>query len=512
MIDSTAHVSRRLVYDDNGGFAERALELLLARDSSLAVCGLTLDGRVRIWHDSAERLFGHLAADVMGRRLDHLAPAENRHQGLVTRTLFGASAAGQSQLDLPLLTRAGERKNCRLEIRPQPEAEPGFAVLIHETGPAFELPSRRRARGDSRAAHRANLALIAGEPGWIGLGLEAEIKYVSPQAAECLEVVDRTWVGRPVTDLFQPADEQDWYVLLHRTVETGRPQPAVVVGVDDGPGDVCWPVTVVALHDEADNTLLGFTLALGTPEKSSDRRTAPAAGGDQSAERAWFNAVVHDLREPLRRVREYVEAARDDDTVAPGAGAAHYLARIDAAVARLQDNVGGILRLARIDSAPFVPQRIDLGALIATVVDDLGTLTREHDAVVDVGNLGVVSGDPVQLRLLFQNLIDNSIRYRRPETPPRIAITALATAPDNDTLRLRYSDNARGFDNPDAMLAGQDREAVAGTGIGLDLCRRIARRHRGDLEIAETHSQGTTFIITLTRQSEAGAGASQETR
>lgn len=185
---------------------------------------------MRIWHESARRLLGHLADDVNGRRLDHMAPAENRHQGLVTRTLFAASAAGQSQLDLPLLTRAGERKPCRLEIRPQPDAEPGFAVLMREIGPEFDSPSGRRARDDTRAAHRANLALIGGEPGWIGLGLEAEIRHVSPQAADCLALVDREWVGRPLTDLFTPAEADDWYLLLHRTVETGRPQQAVVGG------------------------------------------------------------------------------------------------------------------------------------------------------------------------------------------------------------------------------------------------------------------------------------------
>ncbi|MGB7757553.1 MAG: ATP-binding protein [Salinisphaera sp.] len=278
------------------------------------------------------------------------------------------------------------------------------------------------------------------------------------------------------------------------------------------PGDVCWPVTVLALHDEAENTLLGFTLTLGAPEKSADRRTAPPVGDEQSAERAWFDAVVHDLREPLRRVREYVETLRYDETVTLGARAADYLGRIDAAVARLQDNVGGILRLARIDTAPFVPERIDLGVLIEAVLDDLEMLVHDHGAAVEIGNLGVVSGDPVQLRLLFQNLIDNSIRYRRPDVPPRIVLTRLETDPGHGMLRLHYVDNARGFEDSAAVLAGRRRDVVAGTGIGLDLCRRIVRRHRGALDIAETHSQGTTFIITFMCPSETGPHQSQETR
>lgn len=502
MTDASANVSRRGVGNEIGGFAERALELLLERDPSLAVCGLTLDGRLRIWPESAERLLGHFADDVAGRRLDHLAPVEHRHQGLVTRTLFGASAAGQSQLDLPMVTRAGERKICRLQIRPQPDAEPGFAVLIREIGPGFGSPRRRPAPPDTRAAHRANLALIDGEPGWIGLGLEADIQHVSPQAADCLNIVEREWVGRPLVDLFLPADADDWYVLLHRTIGARRPQQAVVVCADQATGDVCWPVTVLALHDEAEGALTGFTLALGDPEKAIERRTAPSGGSEQSAERAWFNAVVHDMREPLRRVREYVEALRHDDAAAR---VTDHLGRIDAAVARLQSNVGGILRLARIDNEPFVPERIELKGLIEAVLEDLDTLVQDHAARVDIGNLGVVAGDPVQLRLLFQNLIDNSIRYGRAGASPRIEITRIDDESKVGALRLRYVDNARGFEDPEAMLAGQHRDAVEGTGIGLDLCRRIARRHRGDLEIAKTHSQGTTFMITLACQADEDA-------
>lgn len=514
MTDSSANVSRLpdADHDGGGGFAERALELLLAHDPAWAVCGLTLDGRLRIWHDSAQRLLGHFAADVAGRRLDHLAPAEHRHQGLVTRTLFGATASGQSQLDLPLITRAGERKTCRLEIRPQPDAEPGFAVLIREIGSGFDSPCRRGAQRDTRAAHRANIALIGGEPGWIGVGLEADILHVSPQAASCLDMSAREWVGRPLTDLFMPADAGDWYVLLHRTVETGQPQQAVVVGAGAGPAEVGWPVTVLALHDEAEGALIGFTLALGAPEETSDRRTAPPAGDDQSAERAWFNAVVHDMREPLRRVREYITVLRHDDAFTLAPRAADYVARIDAAVQRLQDNVGGILRLARIDNTPLAAERIDLNELIEAVLDDLAILVRDSGARVELASLGAVTGDPVQLRLLFQNLIDNSIRYRRPGTPPRIAISCAGDDPTAGTLRLRYIDNARGFDDPAAMLAGRQRDAVEGTGIGLDLCRRIARRHRGDLDIAATHSQGTTFIIALSRQPEDAHPAGQETR
>lgn len=482
----------------HGAFAARALDLLLEHDGAMALCGLSLDGRIRIWHDSAERLLGHFAADVLGRRLDHLAPAEHRHQGLVTRTLFAASAEGWAQLDLALISRAGQRKTCRLELRPQSDAAPGFAVLIREIGPEFDRPSRGPARRDPRAAHRANLTRIGGEPGWIGLGLEAEIEHISPLGAEYLGIVVADWIGRPLLDLLVPADADDWYALLHRTVEEDEPQQSLVFGAEPRASELCWPATVAALHDD-DKALVGFTLALGSAAHAAERRTAPAADGEQSAERAWFHAVVHDMREPLRRVRGYIQTLHDGESAGLDARAIEYLARVDAAIARLQDNIGGVLRLARIDNAGLAVEPVDLKLQVEMALDDLGLLVHDHDARVAVGELGTVGGDPVQLRLLFQNLIDNSIRYRRHGVAPRIRIVRCDG--DATTVRLRYSDNARGFADAETALAGR-ADAADGTGIGLDLCRRIARRHRGDLAIAETHSQGTTFVISLTCQSD----------
>ncbi|RJS92362.1 ATP-binding protein [Salinisphaera sp. Q1T1-3] len=488
-------VTGRAPAETNDGFARRALKRLLADEAAVALCGLALDGRIRIWHESAERLLGHPAHDVEGRRLDHLAPASDRRLQALPRALFAASAADGASLDLALIGRDGRLTSCRLEISAQDEHCPGFTVLIRDIGHQVDGLSTPPG-AETRAAHRANLALIGGEPGWIGLSLEAEIQHISPHGAAALQIQAREWIACEISELLVPTDAPDWHTLLHRAVRTARPQTVQIARVDAGEAALAWSATVVALVDEQTGEPVGFTLAFASRTSHADRRTAPAAGDTLSPERAWFNAAVHDLREPLRRMRDYVDMLRDF-SAEPGLG--EYLSRIDGLAERMQHNVTGVLRLARVDRTSFLPERVDLDALIAGVRDDLAVLVGENDAIINTQTLGSVTGDEAQLRILFRNLIDNSIRYRRAETAPQIEIRAVAAdqTSDNADLVLRYRDNGRGF--AESRNAPTDARAVSieGSGIGLDLARRIARRHRGDLVLSDTGPQGTTFLISL---------------
>ncbi|WP_423823624.1 ATP-binding protein [Salinisphaera sp. SPP-AMP-43] len=494
--------------DDLEDFRQRAIDMLLERQPGLALCGLGLDGRIRHWHASAERLLGHATRDILGSRFERLVPAEQRRQSAVARLLFRASAAGEVTTDFALLTREGQRQPCRIDIRRQAGDAAGFVAMISEAGPEFTRPHPVQAPTDTQAAHRANLVLIKGEPGWLGLGLELEIDHVSALAAERLEIDPSDWLGRPLWELLVPGNGTDWHMLLHKTLESGKPQRINAVPVS-GEQRMSWPVSVMALHESDDGVLGGFTLALGHPEQDADRRTAPRVGERQSDERAWFHAVVHDLREPLRRVREYVDSLQHEPDVNLNATATDYLGRIDGAIERLQQSVSATLRLARLDSMPDQYQSVALDAVIFAAADDLEVMVKQHRAQVRIGQLGEVVGDAAQLRLLFQNLIDNSLRYRRDDVSPEIEINRFDESAEADLVTIVYRDNARGFADPETVLEGGEQRAVHGTGIGLELCRRICRRHRGDLRIHQTGHQGSTLIITLNADSDPDTNESE---
>ena len=101
--------------------------------------------------------------------------------------------------------------------------------------------------------------------------------------------------------------------------------------------------------------------------------------------------------------------------------------------------------------------------------------------------------------LLFQNLIGNAIKYRRPETAARIHISAQE---DGNQWRITVQDNSMGIEAeyletifaPFKRLHGRE---VPGTGMGLAICQRIVERYGGRIWAESTYGQGSAFHFTL---------------
>ena len=118
-------------------------------------------------------------------------------------------------------------------------------------------------------------------------------------------------------------------------------------------------------------------------------------------------------------------------------------------------------------------------------------------------------GDRARLRQLFANLLSNALKFRGSD-PPLVRVRQLdahqgAETGDGDAVEIEVSDNGIGFDEEQAeaifevfrRLHGQSQ--FPGTGIGLALCRHIAREHRGDIRAHSQPGQGARFVVVLKR-------------
>ena len=226
----------------------------------------------------------------------------------------------------------------------------------------------------------------------------------------------------------------------------------------------------------------------------------------------------HDLQEPLRKIRAFSDRLQQRYSAELSPEARDYLSRSHQAAARMQTLINDLLAYSRVAARgkPFGP--VDMGALLATVVDDLEARLESSGGRIDAGPLPTIEGDPTQLRQMMQNLLSNALKFRDPGRPPVVTVTAESTRlGDVPAWRFSFVDNGIGFEPryaekvfvPFQRLHG--RQEYEGTGIGLAIVRRIVERHRGTVLAEAVAGEGAKFTVCLPQRQPAAAEAAVPT-
>lgn len=217
-----------------------------------------------------------------------------------------------------------------------------------------------------------------------------------------------------------------------------------------------------------------------------------------NTERRFAADAAHELRTPLTVLRTGLEVALAHDR-APAAYAETLTSAL-AEVVALCAMADQLLTLARLEQeAALDRERIDLGALIREVAEAVEPLVQAKQLTLAVEAAGAVTidGNPIHLKRLVINLLDNAIKY----TPARGRVEMGAAARDAHAT-LRIADSGPGIppaDLPfifDRFFRGKAR-AEAGNGLGLSLCREIAQLHHGTVAAANRDRGGCEFVVTL---------------
>ena len=281
-------------------------------------------------------------------------------------------------------------------------------------------------------------------------------------------------------------------------------------------------------RDKAEAALRDANLNL---EATVDERTADLREANDEIQRFAY-IVSHDLRSPLvnimgftseleelrgdifKRIAELSRAAAALPDAAVVVETAPVLGDVDqklsqefsealsfikSSIGKMDRLITAILNLTREGRRQFEPVPIDTRQLIEGVVATLAHQAGEADASIEIGNLPNVISDRLALEQIFSNLIDNAIKYLKPEVPGAISIKA--------RTKLGYAifeiaDNGRGIDPRDHQrifdlfrrAGAQDKP---GQGIGLAHVRALVRRLGGTMSVNSELNSGSTFTITL---------------
>jgi signal transduction histidine kinase len=209
--------------------------------------------------------------------------------------------------------------------------------------------------------------------------------------------------------------------------------------------------------------------------------------------------VSHDLRIPLTTILGYVELAEDDPDIPPGHPAVEYLEFIGRGGRRMLKTLEDVLEYSRVDGA-LHREPVSLLAVTEAAAHDLGVdLGPSSGIFCDDAEL---LADPVQLRMLLQNLLANSLNYRSPDRALQVAVGATA---GERGVTVNVADNGVGISAADRKRAVEPLVRLnragdgPGTGLGLATCRRIAHAHGGELEIRDSPGGGATISVLFRR-------------
>lgn len=168
----------------------------------------------------------------------------------------------------------------------------------------------------------------------------------------------------------------------------------------------------------------------------------------------------------------------------------------------MKEQIDGLLTHSRIGKQKQIAQ-VDLATVLAEVKQDLQVAIHESRACIDQTILPTIFGYHTELRLLFQNLISNAIKFAKPGTAPNITVSHQS---QQEQWCIEICDNGIGIDQRNTTKIFQlftrlnPSEQFAGTGIGLTHCKKIVELHQGTIKVTSQLGEGSCFTILLPKK------------
>ncbi|RAW01776.1 sensor histidine kinase [Pseudochryseolinea flava] len=273
-------------------------------------------------------------------------------------------------------------------------------------------------------------------------------------------------------------------------------------------GKVITDTTGRALH------ILGITRDVTQVkgfEKERDRNIRELNRSNRDLEEFAYIAS-HDLQEPLRKISTFGERLKTQYGSSFDKDASLYLNRILVSTENMRMLIDSLLEFSRMtrSSRAYVP--CDLNSVLQDVGSDQELKIEETHTTIVRESLPTIDAVPLEMRQLFNNLVSNSLKFRRKDVAPIIRITGsvlndadkmkYGIALDRKFYRVEFSDNGIGFEQEYAEKIFQifqrlhGKAEYPGAGIGLSICKKIVDNHEGII-YATSDGNGSTFSILL---------------
>jgi light-regulated signal transduction histidine kinase (bacteriophytochrome) len=226
----------------------------------------------------------------------------------------------------------------------------------------------------------------------------------------------------------------------------------------------------------------------------------------------FASVASHDLQEPLRKIQIFSNMMKNREAeLSPELK--KYLNKIIHSSARMKSLILDILNYSRLSASNTVVECIDLKELMLDILEDFELIIQDKKAEVNIGELPCIDvTNKGQIRQVFQNIINNALKFSKPNTKPVINIGGKRLAEksfdakevaDGPYCLICIKDNGIGFDDKYVKTIFElferlhSKDKFEGTGIGLAIAKKIIDKHDGLIMAESREGDGSEFRIIL---------------
>lgn len=315
---------------------------------------------------------------------------------------------------------------------------------------------------------------------------------------------EQEWVGQHASLIFTPADQayEVCAAEMKLAAESGYSSDTRWHRRIDG--SELFANGVMRAIRGSEGALVGYAKILS--DETANKQLQDALTESNMALEQFAYVASHDLQEPLRTVSAYAELLTRRYKQQLDGEPEHFLDLIVKGARRMSALVQDLLDYARVKTEIDRPSSYSLDQDFETALTQLQQRIEESKAVVTHDPLPEIQADQGQMVRLFQNLVANALKYRKPDVPPVIHISAQQQGSE---WLITVEDNGIGFDPKhakeifSAFKRLHSQQEYEGTGVGLAICRRIVERHGGRIWAESQPGQGARFHFSLPIQGKA---------
>jgi PAS domain S-box-containing protein len=479
------------------------LDSLIGQLTEFVIVLLDTDGCFLTWHPGVASIFGYSEDEFLGRHLDILYPTAERIRGVVDRELQTATNDGRTSDTRWLVRKKNDERvyvdGLTVALRDEQGHLLGFGKAIHDV-------TKRRVAEEGLLT----LTRTLGQSTVVVRQWNGTIDHWTEGCERLYGWTQEEALGKPAHTLLQTQFEEPRDSIQQQLLANGHWKGEVEQIARNGAklqvmmnwvllsGQSTQPPAVIETHTDITD-LIEMQREVDRSRQRLEHLAEELERSNRDLEE-FARIASHDLCSPIISTGWLIDLTLSRCKAGLDQGGYESLQQASANLERMSELVEAILTHARVGRDAIRSERpVPCESALKTALANLELEIQRAGAEITCEPLPEVLVRREPLAQLFQNLISNAIKYRRPELPPRLHIKAEA---EQSCWRLVFRDNgigiAREFHQrifqPMQRLHGHE---IAGSGIGLATCKKIVERAGGKIWVQSEEGAGATFYIEL---------------